>query len=251
MKRTMVVILVVVLYGAAIGGFWVTSVRSLFIFPAADSYSWQSFPDANNGGSDNFEITSSIAPPKNMRGWITFNLSKIPPGAWIITAKLWLRIWHKTTDDDSHGTADSTGRIYGVYRVIQPWTEYNITWTNQPEYTREHHAEAAVPPGQGGWEGPILWMEWDVTGIVTDWMWGASNYGILVRDSQEDAQILSSTQFFTHDKVPDEGYYPRLAVTYVTPLAAALLVALLIIEGLFITVIWRRQAVRLDASRRA
>jgi hypothetical protein len=172
-----------------------------------------------------------------------FNLSAMPSDAWIVTAKLRLRIWHKTTDDSKQGIADSTGRIYGVYRVTQPWAEYNITWTNQPEYTEDHYATAAVPPGQGGWNGPVLWMEWDLADLVKDWRSGAGNYGILVRDTQENATILYSTQFFTHDKVTVDKY-PRLVVSFVTPQAVALLSALLVVEGLLIVGLGRTKISR-------
>jgi hypothetical protein len=118
MKRGLFIILTILLYAATSAAFWITSVKTLTIYPDKDSYSWQSVPNANNGGSDNFEITSAINGPKNMRGWLAFNISKIPSDAWILTAKLRLRIWHKTTNEQ--GTGDSTGRIYGVYPLTQP-----------------------------------------------------------------------------------------------------------------------------------
>ncbi len=242
MKAAFLVILVVVTYGVTVTAFWMTSPKSLTIYPSMDSYSWQSIPHANNGGSNNFEITSASQElNKNMRGWLAFNISAIPSGIWVINAELRLRIWHKTTSEPSELIGDSTGRIYAVYRLTQPWTEYGITWANQPAYTEEHHTTAAVPPGQGGWEGPILWMEWDIPDIVKDWLSGAGNYGVLVRDMQENSTILYSTQFFTRDQVPNSGYYPRLIVTYVTPQEVALFSIVLILEGFLIISIWRRR----------
>jgi hypothetical protein len=198
-------LLALALYGLTVAVFWVTSVRTLTLYAVKDSYGWESFPNANNGGSDNFAITSSTSGAKNMRGWLEFNTTKIPTDDWIMNAKVRLRVWHKTTDDQNsqEPTTDSTGRVYGVYRITQPWGEYNVTWGNQPNYTEDHHATTAVPPGQGGWEGPLLYMDWDITDIVKDWLSGAPNYGVMVRDTQENAPIYVSTQFFTHDKVPN------------------------------------------------
>ena len=240
MKRVQMIILIISLYGLTGAAFWVASVRSVKFFPYIDSYAWQSVPDANNGGSNNFEITSSINGPKNMRGWMAFNISVIPPDSWIINAELRLRIWHKTTNDPSQGTLDSTGRTYGVYRVTQSWQEYNISWTNQPAYTETHYSTAPVPPGQGGWNRPLFWMEWDLTYIVKDWHSGAKNYGISVRETQEDSPVLISTQFFTHD-TPNQSYYPRLIVTYVRPLSVVLFVAVLAAETIFMTTLWRKK----------
>jgi hypothetical protein len=241
--------LVLVLLLATVAGFWVTSVATLTLYSTIDSYAWQSVPDANNGYSDNFQITSGSVNPRNMRGWIAFDLRGIPSDALVIRAELRLRIWSKSQEDPSRGFGDSTGRIYGVYCITQPWQESNITWTNQPTYTEEHHAIAAVPPGQAGWFGPLLYMDWDLTDIVRDWQSGVPNYGVMVRDTQENSPILYSTQFFTHDHVPNETYYPRVIVTYVRSQSLALFGGVLLVEGLSITVLWRMRSTRADISR--
>jgi len=248
-KHSTMLILVLILYGSTFAAFWTTSVRTLSLHPTTDSYAWQSVPEANNGGSDNFEITSYNKPPFNMRGWITFDTSQVPADAWIVGATFRLRVWHKTLEDPKMGTGDTTGRVYGVYRLTRPWAERQVNWANQPNYTELHHATAPVPPGQGGWYGPLLWMDWDVKDIVKEWQSGVPNYGLMVRDMQEYAPVLYSTQFFTHDQVPDEGYYPRLLVTYVTPQAVELLLGLAVAEGLFIIGLWRLKGNRSDAVR--
>src|SRR5208283_2197811 len=119
-----------------------------------DSYSWQSVPRANNGHSYNFEITSYDKPPYNMRGWIAFNVSKVPNDAWVLKGTFRLRLWHKTLNGPVMGTGDTTGRIYGAYRLTQPWTETGVNWINQPNYTELHHVESPVPTSQGGWTVP-------------------------------------------------------------------------------------------------
>ena len=189
-------------------------VRTVELYPSKDSYSWQSVPDANNGKSDNFEITSYVG--HNMRGWIEFSTSKIPTDGWIVSARLRLRLWQRTVDSPPYG--DASGRRYGVYRITQPWGEMTVNWANQPAYTEDHHATAQVPAEQGGWFGPVVWMDWDVTDLMKDWQHGVPNYGLLVRDTQEDEPTrLYSTQFFSHDQVPNEGYFPRLIITYLNP----------------------------------
>jgi len=240
MKRFL--ILVLILFITTVAGFWATSVTTLTLYPTKDSYSWQSEPYSNNGYSNNFQITSANFPPLNMRGWIAFNVSGIPADAWVTQADFRLKLWFKSPNDPSIGYADSTGRIYGVYRLTQPWEEGGVTWANQPNYTDEHHSVAPVPPGESGWAGPAVYMHWDISNIVRDWQSGIPNDGLLVRDTQENSPILYSTQFFTHDQVPDISYFPRLTITYLRPESVAVFVGILLVEGVSIAVFWRGRA---------
>lgn len=241
MKRRLFFLLIIAIYGLTAAGFWATSVRTATIYPNKDSYSWQSVPLANNGHSNNFEITSYNKPPYNMRGWIEFNITSLPSEAWVISAKLSLRLWVKFSNEPSVGNGDSTGRIYGVYRLTNSWKEDEVNWVNQPNYTEEHYSSAPVPKGEGGWYGPLLWMEWDITNIMKDWRSGVPNYGMVVRDTQENSPIFYTTQFFTHDQVPDSSYYPRLLVTYVYPWNLATLAGVFAVEGVLIIRIKKRR----------
>jgi hypothetical protein len=224
---------------ATVVGFWATSVATLTLFPTMDNYAWQSVPYANNGHSDNFQITSATVDPKNMRGWVAFDVKSIPSDVLVVRADFRLRVWSRSENDSSKGFGDSIGRVYGVYRVTQPWNETGENWANQPSYTEEHFASSKVPAGDTGWNGPLLFMDWDVTAILHDWQAGSSNYGFVVRDTQENSTILYSTQFFTHDQVPNQSYYPRLMVTYIPSQSLAALVGILLVEGLAAALIFR------------
>ena len=241
MKRRLLALLILAVYALTLAAFWISAVNMVIIFPDKDSYSWQSNPLANNGKSNNFEITSYDKPPYNMRGWIHFNTSSIPSDAWIISATFRLRVWHHTTVDTTQNMGDSTGRVYGAYELTQPWGETTVNWTNQPNYTDVHYATAVVPTEQGGWYGPFVWMDWDIKDIMNDWQNNAtSNYGLVVRDTQEYAPVFYSTQFFTHDQVPNSTYYPRLLVTYLLPKMVVLFGAVLILEtGAIVTLWWK------------
>lgn len=247
MKRRNFLIFTILVYGFTLTGFWLSGIKTMTIFPDKDSYSWQSVPLANNGKSNNFEITSYDKPPYNMRGWIEFNLTSIPTDVWVVSATLRLRLWHHTIEDPTQNMGDSTGRTYGVYRLLQPWGERTVNWSNQPNYTDIHQANSTVPSEQGGWYGPFVWMDWDIRSIMTDWRSNStSNYGLVVRDTQEYSSVFYSTQFFTHDQVPNETYYPRLLVTYVSPLAVASFGVVLFVEGFFMAVLWRTKVKHVD-----
>jgi len=139
---------------------------------------------------------------------------------------------------------DPTGRTYGVYALSSPWTDEGINWANQPNWTDYHHAESSVPSGQGGWNGPLIYMNWDLTGMVKDWMSGVPNYGMVVRDTQENASLLYSTQFFTIHQTPNPTYYPTLLVTYVSPLAVVSFGIVLVAEGFLMIILWRTKVKR-------
>ena len=117
MRTRTVILLMLSIYAVTLGLFFVTSVRTVTFFPIAQSYSWQIVPLANNGGSDNFEITSWHN-QHDLRGWIAFNISSVPQNVWVQSATLRLRLWQKTTNQTEIG--DSTGRIYTVYMLTQP-----------------------------------------------------------------------------------------------------------------------------------
>jgi len=224
LRRVIAILLIVLIYGGTFGIFWITSVQTLTLYPIAQSYSWEIVPLANNGGSDNFEIMSWHN-GHNMRGWIQFDLSSIPQQVWITSAILSLRLWQKTTPQtqlsDQLGNqselGDPTGRTYGVYALSSPWADEGINWANQPNWTEYHHAESSVPEGQGGWNGPLIYMNWDLTEMVKDWRSGVPNYGAVVKDTQENASLLYSTQFFTIHQTPNRSYFPRLIITYLYP----------------------------------
>ena len=231
-----VTLLIVVIYGGTFGIFWAAAIHTISLYPVAQSYSWEIVPLANNGGSDNFEITSWHN-GHNMRGWIAFNVSSIPQRAWIISATLRLRLWVKTTSADGPQLGDPTGRLYGAYALTGPWKNWEINWVNQPNWTTNHSATSPVPSGQGGWYGPFIWMDWDVTNMVKDWQSGVPNYGVVVKDTQENASLLYSTQFFTIHQTPNQTYYPRLLVTYLYPEEVYGSITLVIVETALISLL--------------
>ena len=77
--------------------------------------------------------------------------------------------------------------------------------------------------------------------MVKDWQSGAlPNDGFVVKDTQENASLLYSTQFFTIHQVPDQTYYPRLVVTYLYPEEVYGIIAVMIAETALISIVLLR-----------
>jgi hypothetical protein len=84
-------------------------------------------------------------------------------------------------------------------------------------------------------------MQWDLTGMVKDWRSGAlPNDGIIVKDTQENASLLYSTQFFTIHQVPNRTYYPRLVIRYLYPEEVYGIVIVIAAETVLISVLLLR-----------
>ena len=74
--------------------------------------------------------------------------------------------------------------------------------------------------------------------MVKDWQSGVlPNYGMVVKDTQENASLLYSTQFFTIHQVPDRTYYPRLVITYLYPSEIYGVIVLIVAETILISML--------------
>jgi hypothetical protein len=83
-------------------------------------------------------------------------------------------------------------------------------------------------------------MDWDLTDMVKDWQSGVPNYGVVVKDTQENASLLYSTQFFTIHQTPNQTYYPRLIVTYLSLDEVYGTIIIIIVETVLISMLLRR-----------
>lgn len=68
--------------------------------------------------------------PVDARSFIQFDLSAIPEGATIISAKLSLYAYNSSSNG-SHSTMNGSNESY-LRRITEPWNEDSITWSKQP-----------------------------------------------------------------------------------------------------------------------
>lgn len=155
---------------------------------------------------------------------LRFDLSSIPSGATVNSARLELRAFDADYDN---GTQDAV-----VHLVTRPWIEG--TGTDFAEDGRSlgvtwNQAAPGVPWTQPGGDyaaavldrvtlpaNPDTWFAWDVTGAVRGWLQGGLNAGLLVRPEHGD---WLNHKFYSRE-ASGADLHPRLVVVYSTGGAA-------------------------------
>lgn len=164
--------------------------------PSADSYLYQFQPTTNFGSATQIQIYP-WTPSWTKRGIIKFDLSSIPSGATINSAKLYL---HEAT------TFGST-RTIGAYRATIDWAENAVTWNS----IGSNFDAAASATATLTWDGILGWNSWDSTQDARDFFSGAeANYGWVLKDTSEDS---SQAYWFFHSK-EGASNAPYLEVSY-------------------------------------
>ncbi|MGC8831261.1 MAG: DNRLRE domain-containing protein [Thermoproteota archaeon] len=185
------------------------------VFQASDdTYIDQENPDASYGSSEYLKVRSLAS--KNARTCVFFNLSTVPPGASVLSAKLFLYL----------SKPPASERTYLCYRLNSAWDENSLTWNRKPGSSSTFAASSTVSTQPG-------WVVWDVREQVQKFLNGIGehawiNFGWEIFDGSEDSQevqeaFFASSESGEQDKRPYlviQFTPPRLNVTVGTPLAA-------------------------------
>jgi hypothetical protein len=133
-----------------------------------------------------------------VRGLIEFEgVSSIPSGATVTDANfdLWI------------SNPNPTNYQFGIYRIIESWSEGTVNGTNEPD----HYATAydiQYITGQVG--GPYTF---DATTLVQQWVNGTYvNYGMKIK--RVDMQNPTNWPYFCSGDNSTTSYHPRLWVKY-------------------------------------
>ncbi|MDD5112494.1 MAG: DNRLRE domain-containing protein [Methylobacter sp.] len=158
-----------------------------------------------NYGSSNLIWVGTNSFLKKYKGLLKFNVSSIPAGAIVTSAKL--RLFASTFS----GTGSMS---IGIYKVIANWSESTATWTNFSSITNYNLIQRAVTTAPLA--SPVV-VEWALpTSLINEWRDSVPtpNYGLaLVYES-----ILNSVYLdFASKENADTNLRPQLVIDYTLP----------------------------------
>ncbi len=160
-----------------------------------DAHIVSGIPDINLGDYD--YLTQNWSKDDD-NGLIEFDLDSLA-GATITSATLSLY----------HGiNYNAGGASVGLYRILEYWEEMGVTWDTSPDYQPEPVSVLVIPD-----DSVEVWRDWDVTGIVRDWVAGNyENHGLRIgRTEQNNSYIY----LFSSD-YGDAAFHPKLHIEYQT-----------------------------------
>lgn len=137
-------------------------------------------------------------------GFISFDLSSIPAGSTIASARLYL---YGASNSGWVPLGNSGDNRFNISRVTSAWTQSTLTWNNAPASTAVH--QVTSQPTTSTWNDD---MDFDVTDMVQDMITENKRYGFEL--SMAVADIYRSVVFNTSE-VSDASRRPKLVLTYV------------------------------------
>ncbi len=158
--------------------------------------------DTPDGDTEYMSVRNMHGAP-GTPGWekdslIKFDISSIPKGSKIYSAKL--RLYYHHWHDNN-----PVGRELRIYRLIDDWSEETVHWFNQPQHVSSPTDASLVPATTG------IWMEWDVTADVQDFInGGIPNYGWIIKDEMYWGDFNIPITYFTTKEYG--AYTPYLVV---------------------------------------
>ncbi|MDA2918193.1 DNRLRE domain-containing protein [Desulfobacterota bacterium AH_259_B03_O07] len=133
----------------------------LQLYPEKDTYIDSKKKNNSYGNSDELSVKDG---GRNTRETLLqFNLSQIPEGTEIVSAKL--KLYAKSKKGNNNATL--------LYTVLGNWNE-STTWNNKPTRSSIYEDSVTITT-------TAQYYEWDLTVLVLDWIDGIeTNYGIYV-----------------------------------------------------------------------
>lgn len=165
--------------------------------PNNDTFADEINPDVANGSLDTMYVRNVLLSPWGMEAMIKFDLSSIPAGVHITSARLYLHYFYYTDDHPA-------GQTIAAHRNKNAWQEATLTWNHRPACSELPSATAVVPNGFG-------WMNWDVTGDVQEFIRKKDNDGWTLRLASEDYN--NAMIYFHARECRNAAYRPYLEIT--------------------------------------
>ncbi|ASS48562.1 MAG: hypothetical protein A3D31_07600 [Candidatus Fluviicola riflensis] len=166
---------------------------------------------ANNYGNDlylkAFCIPGADGGENTNRGLLYFDLSSVPVGSNVISASLELYGTGYLNDLLPGHFGNNSAKIY---RVTESWSEFSVTWDNQPAASV---SDFAVVPQSSAFDQDYVIN----TTTMVDYMVQnpQENYGFLLQLDTESPNSAAALTFYSSDS-PTSDKWPKLCLTYVS-----------------------------------
>ncbi|WP_214104189.1 DNRLRE domain-containing protein [Acrocarpospora catenulata] len=174
----------------------VTTIERTFVLSPVEDVDVSDWNDENSpAGNYNAHLFAGTYYGHPTRALLRFDTGVLPLGT-VTSATLSL----------SNTAAPSCGPEVGegiqVRRVTSAWIQDFLHWGNKPDSTTEDAqiATKGVTPECETWPGRV---EWQVTGIVQDWVDGAENHGLVLQSPTEDTSVDNYRWFWASEN-PDQ-----------------------------------------------
>ena len=179
---------------------------------AKDNHFYQGRPDENNGditylwfrrvaGTETWDI-------------LNFNISDLPAGAVISSAKLYL-YYYDISD------ADPVGESVDAYKITRDnWTELGSTWnkydgTNNWTTPGGDYVTSNPAGGNTTFPASFGWMSWEIKAIVEDAIANVgSSVNVIVKGTTTDT---AGASFYSNNYTTDTSLRPKLVIEYTVP----------------------------------
>lgn len=184
----------------------ILGVQTQELTPTGDAFVLSSTASSNYGLAGYLQVSFDRTPNPDVYGrtFVKFNLSSIPSGATINSAKLNINL------KSSGCSGVPTPNVLYVMIAIGDWQENTITWSNAPYATGGSQSITSEPCPAAN---KVLSI--DTTNYVKDWFGGVRpNYGFIMRDLMNST--TSYTRFYTARESGSAGA-PKLSITYTAP----------------------------------
>jgi hypothetical protein len=144
---------------------WDSQQQSTVSSDVADTYVLQN-DNSIHGGETTILVYAQQGYQEDI-GFVRFDLSALPVGAIILSARLNVYTCYGGC---------GTGANFTAYRVLGPWNEQTLNWFNMPDLNPNPSCATCFPQQEH------IWFSFDVTGDVHYWSSNPSlNYGLALR----------------------------------------------------------------------